>query len=89
MKEKWGRKIAFENGESGSIDGVFVAYDSASSTDFARKLGIITDKNSIIVDNEQKKRFKIFAAGDCTGGFKQISTSVSRGFSHKNNIGSN
>ena len=51
-------KIAFENGESDSIDGVFVAYDSASSTDFARKLGIITDKNSVIVDNEIKRMFK-------------------------------
>lgn len=73
-------KIYFEDGTSEEIDGIFVAYESASSVDFARKLGILADGNSVIVDkNQQTNLDGLFAAGDCTGGFKQISTAVGQG----------
>ncbi|HHW30761.1 MAG TPA: NAD(P)/FAD-dependent oxidoreductase [Clostridiaceae bacterium] len=74
------RKIVFEDGTSEEIDGLFVAYDSASSIDFARKLGIMTEGNSISVDRNQQTNIPgIFAAGDCTGGLKQIATAVGEG----------
>ncbi len=72
-------KLIFEDSEE-RIDGLFVAYGSASSVDFARKMGILIDKDSIIVDKEYKTNVPgIFSAGDCTGGFKQISVAVGQG----------
>lgn len=74
------QRVYFEDGTSEEIDGVFVAFESASSIDFARKLGILTDGNSVIVDRFQQTNLDgLFAAGDCTGGFKQISTAVGQG----------
>ena len=59
---------------------MFIAYESPSSVDFARKLGILVDENSIVVDRDQQTNIDgLFAAGDCTGGFKQISTTVGQG----------
>lgn len=74
------QKIFFKDGTSEDLDGLFVAYDSPSSLDFARKLGIMVDGNSILVDKDQQTNLDgMFAAGDCTGGFKQISISVGQG----------
>ncbi len=73
-------KIYFEDGSNEDLDGLFLANDSASSVDFAKKLGIIVEGNSIVVDKFQKTNFDgVFAAGDCTGGFKQVSTAVGQG----------
>jgi thioredoxin reductase (NADPH) len=73
-------KIYFTDGSSEKLDGLFIANDSASSSDFARKLGVMTEGASIIVDKDQKTNVTgLFAAGDCTGGFKQVSTAVGQG----------
>ena len=73
-------KIYFTDDTGEDLDGLFVAYDSPSSIDFARKMGIMVDGNSIIVDKDQQTNIDgLFAAGDCTGGFKQISTAVGQG----------
>lgn len=72
--------ICFSDGSKDRIDGLFIANESASSIDFARKLGVITEGASIIVDKEQKTNVEgLYAAGDCTGGFKQIATAVGQG----------
>lgn len=74
------QRIFFEDGTSEEIDGLFVAYESASSLDFARKLGILTDNKSVLVDKDMQTNLDgLFAAGDCTGGFKQIATAVGQG----------
>jgi thioredoxin reductase (NADPH) len=74
------QRIYFEDGTSEEIEGLFVAYESASSADFARKLGILTDNNYVLVDKDMQTNLDgIFAAGDCTGGFKQIATAVGQG----------
>lgn len=73
-------KICFEDGTEERIDGLFIAYESASSVDFARKLGILTDGNSIVVDKDQRTNLEgLFAAGDCTGGLRQVSVAVGQG----------
>lgn len=73
------REILLENG-SQPIDGLFVASGTASSLDFAVKLGVAVAKNAIVADAQQKTNLDgIFAAGDCTGGFKQIATAVGQG----------
>lgn len=74
------QRVFYTDGTSEEIDGIFIAYDSASSIDFARKLGIMTEGNSVLVDKFQQSNLDgLFAAGDCTGGFKQISTAVGQG----------
>jgi thioredoxin reductase (NADPH) len=73
-------KIVFEDGTTESIDGLFIAFESASSIDFARKLGVITKGNAVVVDEMQQTNLSgLYAAGDCTGGLKQVSTSVGQG----------
>ena len=72
--------IIFDDGTNEAIDGLFIAFESASSIDFARKLGVITRKNSVVVDENQMTNLKgLFAAGDCTEGLKQVSTAVGQG----------
>ena len=74
------QKIVFHDGGTESIDGLFVAYESASSTDFARKLGVLTENGAILVNSDMQTNIDgLFAAGDCTGGFKQIATAVGQG----------
>jgi len=74
------QKIVFHDGENESIDGLFVAYESASSIDFARKLGVLTENGAILVNSDMQTNIDgLFAAGDCTGGFKQIATAVGQG----------
>lgn len=72
--------IIFEDDTRETLAGLFVAFESASSIDFARKLGVITNKNAVVVDEKQKTNLEgLYAAGDCTGGFKQVSTAVGQG----------
>ena len=72
--------IIFKDGSEEKIDGIFVAYGSASSADFARKMGVLMNKDSIIIDKENKTNLHaLFAAGDCTEGIKQISVAVGQG----------
>lgn len=73
-------KVFFKDGTSEDIDGLFIAYETASSLDFARKMGIVIDGNAVVVDRNQQTNIDgLFAAGDCTGGFKQISVAVGQG----------
>lgn len=73
-------RIHFADGTSDNVDGLFVAYESASSIDFARKLGIITDGNTVVTDSNQRTNLDgVFAAGDCSSKFRQISVAVGQG----------
>jgi thioredoxin reductase (NADPH) len=76
-------RIMMRNGEHREIDGLFVAYGSASSVDLARKIGILLDDDQdIIVDKKQRTNVDgVFAAGDCTGGLAQVATAVGQGAS--------
>lgn len=78
--EQFIEKIVFKNSTQEKVDGLFIAYGSASSVDFARNLGIEIANNNILVDDDQKTNIKgIYAAGDCTGAFPQIATAVGQG----------
>ena len=66
--------IVFEDNSVMNIDGVFVALGVASASDFGKKLGLDTNGNSIITDENMQTNMKgVFACGDCTGGLLQIS----------------
>ena len=73
-------KVVYEDGQYDEFDGIFVAYGTASSADFARKLGVIINGNIIGVDEDQKTNIQgLFAAGDCSSSIKQVATAVGQG----------
>jgi thioredoxin reductase (NADPH) len=63
------------------VDGVFIAIGYTPINDLAIKLGVETDEEGYIkVDKVHRTNVKgIYAAGDITGGFKQIVTAVGQG----------
>jgi thioredoxin reductase (NADPH) len=63
------------------VDGVFVAIGYVPSNELARKLNVATDDEGYIaVDKGHRTNVKgVYAAGDITGGFKQIVTAVGQG----------
>jgi len=72
--------VEFESGRKREFDGIFLAYGSATGMEMALKTGLLTENGAITVDENQCTNLpNIFAAGDCTGGFKQISTAVGEG----------
>lgn len=62
------------------LAGVFVAEGVASSCDLARKIGAAVDGERILVDERMATNVPgLFAAGDCTGGLRQVCTAVAEG----------
>lgn len=62
------------------LSGLFVAYGSASGATFALKMGLAMDGSSIKVDGHMATNIPgLFAAGDVTGGFKQVAVAVGQG----------
>lgn len=73
-------EVKFDDDSSMKTDGVFIAQGTAGATEFAKKLGIITKNDKIVVDDNMKTNIKgIFACGDCTGGLLQVSKAVYEG----------
>lgn len=72
--------VAFADGTRREVKGLFIAMGDASSVDFARTLGVFTEGGFVQVDREMKTNAPgLFAAGDCIGGFLQISVAVGEG----------
>ena len=66
--------------ESYPVDGIFVAIGTAGASNFAQTLGIITQNDNIVVDEDYMTNLDgLFAGGDCIGGLAQIAKSVSDG----------
>jgi len=68
--------------ESGPVEvnGLFVAVGAAGGGDLARMLGIPLEGSYIVVDKELDTGVPhVYAAGDCIGGNRQISTAVGEG----------
>lgn len=73
-------RVAFAAGESLRISGVFIAYGTAGSGDFARKLGAQLDGTRIKANADGSTAVPgLFAAGDCTGGLLQVAKAVADG----------
>ena len=75
--EKRLEKVIFSDNTNLEIDGIFIAQGVASSSDFAKKLGIFLNKDKIVVNENMETNIKgIYACGDCIGGTLQISKAV-------------
>ncbi len=63
------------------VEGVFIAIGYTPSNDIAKMLGLALDKGGYIkVDGRQRTSMgMVYAAGDVTGGVKQIATAVGQG----------
>ena len=73
-------EVKFKDGTIIKTDGIFVAEGVAGSSEFAKKLGIITQKDKIVVNENMETNVKgIYACGDCTGGLLQVSKAVYEG----------
>ena len=74
------QEIEFEDNSKIKTDGLFIALGIAGSSEFAKKLGIMTNKDKIIVNENMETNIPgIYAAGDCTGGLLQVSKAVYEG----------
>jgi len=72
--------IKLKSGEEKEFKGIFVAVGTSGATDFARTLGIQVEGSTIKVDpNNSTGLPLIYAAGDCTGGNKQVAIAVGQG----------
>jgi thioredoxin reductase (NADPH) len=73
--------LRFKDGREERISGLFVAYGIAGGADFAKKLGLsMSAEGNIITDRAQAASVPgVFAAGDCTGVFRQIAVAVGQG----------
>ena len=82
MGESTVSEVRFIDGTNLKVEGIFVAEGIASSSDFARKLGIVLDetgKNIKVNQNMETNIPGVYAAGDCTGGILQISKAIYEG----------
>ena len=74
------REIEFADNNTKKVDGIFIAIETASSIDLAKKIGAIVKDNNIVVDENMQTNVKgLFACGDCTGGLLQVNKAVYEG----------
>ncbi len=70
-----GEASAFE------VDGVFISVGDTPQNDLAKRLGVrIDEQGYIVVDRQQRTNIEgVYAAGDITGGVRQVVTAVAEG----------
>lgn len=72
--------IKLANGEVRKIRGLFVAIGTMGAGDFAKYLGLTAEDSTIVVDKNQSTGVpRVYAAGDCTGGNKQVAIAIGEG----------
>lgn len=79
-------KVRIRNVKTGeekimNIDGIFISIGEEPRSEIAKKIGVKTDENGyIVVDDMGRTNIdRIFAAGDVTGGVRQIITACAEG----------
>ena len=74
------RTIEFEDGTSLEIDGVFIAIGQAGGADFAKKIGILTKNDNIIVNENMETNIEgLYSCGNSIGGLLQVCKAVYEG----------
>ena len=73
-------RVLFEDGSSLDAEGVFVAVGTASSTDLARKIGVVDPEGQIAHQDDMSTFVPgFFTAGDCNKGMLQVAKAVYEG----------
>jgi thioredoxin reductase (NADPH) len=75
------RNVKTDAEEDVAVDGVFLAIGQQANSEIALDLGVVTDAEGFItVDTGMRTNIpRIYAAGDVTGGIRQIVTAVGEG----------
>lgn len=74
------QEIVFEDNSILEVDGVFIALGEAGGADFAKKIGVITNNDNIVVDDKMQTNVKgLFSCGNANGGLLQVSKAVYEG----------
>ena len=72
--------VVFEDGSELELDGLFVALGVAGGADFAKKLGIALDGDSIKVNPDMSTNLLgVYSCGNVTGGLLQVCKAVYEG----------
>ena len=72
--------VEFADSEKISLDGIFVALGSAGAVDFAKKLGLALNGDSIAADEKMATNAPgIFSCGNANGGLLQVCKAVYEG----------
>ncbi|MBR2100236.1 MAG: FAD-dependent oxidoreductase, partial [Eubacterium sp.] len=72
--------VVFDDASELELDGVFVALGVAGGADFAKKLGIALDGDSIKVNADMSTNVPgVFSCGNITGGLLQVCKAVYEG----------
>lgn len=73
-------RVVFEDGSELELDGLFIAVGTAGGADFAKKLGVQLDGDSIKVNEKMMTNVPgIFACGNVNGGLLQVCKAVYEG----------
>ena len=73
-------EVSFNDGSTLKINGLFIALGTASSADFAKKLGAAVENHKIVINDKMETNIPgIYAAGDTTDGMLQIAKAVYQG----------
>lgn len=74
------QSVVFEDGNELELNGLFVAQGVAGGADFAKKLGVALDGDSIKVDGHMATNLKgVYSCGNITGGLLQVCKAVYEG----------
>ena len=74
------RSIEFEDGTSLEVDGIFVAMGEAGGADFAKKIGVLTSNDNIVVNENMETNVKgFYSCGNAAGGLLQVCKAVYEG----------
>ncbi len=72
--------VVFADGSELETDGIFIALGEAGACNFAKKIGILLDGDSIKTDEKMQTNIPgIFACGNAAGGLLQVSKAVYEG----------
>ena len=72
--------LRFKDGTSLELEGLFIAIGTAGSSNLANSIGAEIQAGDIVVDKQMRTSVPgLLAAGDCTGGMKQIAKAVYEG----------
>ena len=72
--------VLFDDGSKMELNGIFIALGTAGGADFAKKLGVMMNKDSIEVNENMKTNINgIYACGNLTGGLLQVNKAVYEG----------
>lgn len=72
--------VVFADGSELETDGIFIALGEAGACNFAKKIGLLLDGDSIKTDEKMQTNIPgIFACGNAAGGLLQVSKAVYEG----------